>query len=124
MKNIAIYLASSCQSNLSIKKGSYCVRMEYKDLSKLLEKVIIDTTITSNRLLLIGLIEALNQLRTPCNITIYTPAPLGFISSKPNKDLISIVKELMQQGSHQYVEEIRKDMKLQLRCKKLLKQCD
>ena len=112
MKIVNIYVQGIAKSNLPTKDGKYVTVLEYKGKTKILYGEANNTT--SNRMLITGVIEGVKLLKEPCEITIYVPTNLGLKSTKPNKDLINILKELFLLGRHTYIEVVSNNYKAQL----------
>lgn len=74
MKNVNVYVVSSCNS--ISKVGKYKSIIVYNGRYKVIEKKNITDT-TSNRLILLGIIECINLLKEPCYVTIYTKGSWG-----------------------------------------------
>lgn len=74
MKNVNVYVVSSCNS--ISKVGKYKAIIMYNGRYKVIEKKNISDT-TSNRLILLGVIDCINLLKEPCHVTIYTKGSWG-----------------------------------------------
>lgn len=107
MKEVNIYVKGIAKSMLDNKPGSYVSVLEYEGRTKILHGNEYNTT--SNRMIITGVIEAIKLLKEPCYINIYTPTKLGFKSTKVNKDLIGIIKDLIVQDGHDYNEVVTSD---------------
>lgn len=68
MKNIDIYTDGACSNNPGA--GGYGIVLLYKDVRKELSKGFIKTT--NNRMEMLAVIVALQSLKEPCNVTLYS----------------------------------------------------
>lgn len=68
LKHIDIYTDGACSGNPG--KGGWGAILKYKDITKKITGSDYDTT--NNRMELTAVIEALKQLKYPCNITVHT----------------------------------------------------
>ena len=68
MKKIEIFTDGSCLGNPGV--GGWCAILRYKGHQKILSGGEADTT--NNRMELLAVIEALKQLKEPCEIELYS----------------------------------------------------
>lgn len=68
MKDIILYTDGACSGNPGI--GGYGYILMYKDLIK--EFSGVDPETTNNQMEITAVIKGLNQIKEPCNVTIYT----------------------------------------------------
>lgn len=114
-----ISLASSWLGNQPDKRGSYYVKIISVDNNESFGNVITHTT--AQRLLLKGLLEAIRMLPVLCTVTIFTPNRLGFKTEDSiNVDLLSEIKSIAKNNKIVYIEKIKNDNQLKLKCKELL----
>lgn len=125
MKEVNIYTYGVCKSNLPKKPGSYVTILEYKGKIKQVDGFIEETT--SNRVMIMGMIQAVKMLKEPCKIHFYNITQLGFkkimnkngdyknTSLKCNGDLLNKLSQLLEQGGHEIEEHITKEYENKLR---------
>lgn len=110
MKDITLNIVSSCKSLEENKKGYYTVEMMYKGVVKYLKGEAEHTT--SNKLLIMATIDAVQRLKEPCNITVCTPTYIGIgkiktkggaykeSSKTRNKAELNQLREKLESGGH------------------------
>lgn len=102
MKEINMYIRGICKNTGQYQEtriGKFVVMLEYKGICK--NTYGSDGNTTSNRMLLMAVIEGIKLLKEPCSINLYTPTNLGFKSKKsPNSDLIDIIKHECDGAGH------------------------
>ena len=125
MKEVNIYTSNRCLSMSDKKPGSYVVKMEYRGRVKYIDGFTENTT--SYRVLIIGMIEAIKQLKEPCKINVYNPVAVGFrkiinkkgeyktTSLKYNGDLLNELSELLSSGGHAIKEHITNEYMKELK---------
>jgi hypothetical protein len=88
MKQVAIY--SHCRFNYQTRSGRYFAVLEYKNVIKRISGDIKGEHETPDRVVLYGLIAAVNLLKEPCALTISTCTLLRFKTPtrSPNADLL------------------------------------
>ena len=74
---------------------------------------------TSNRMIIQGVIDAIDKLKRPCRIKLYTHAVIGLETyyrqgSGTNKDLIKVLFEKLAEGGHSMQEYICGDRQEEL----------
>ena len=99
MKEINMYVKSSCKYLREDRLGVWVSVLEYKGNKKTLKGKSKDTT--DKRMLWTGIIEGLKQLREPCLINIYTIGVLG-LKSNVNKDLRDIFFNEIETNKHEF----------------------
>ena len=111
------YVRGVADSSNENKIGKYIVIMNYKGIEKELSNTIYHTT--SNRMIIQGVIDAIDKLKRPCRIKLYTHAVIGLETyyrqgSGTNKDLIKVLFEKLAEGGHSMQEYICGDRQEEL----------
>lgn len=108
-KNVFIYVIGSYKYDKMC--GFYKVVLVYKNKFKIIQKeyndeIIDNKKITSNRIMLYGIIDSIELLKEPCNIEVFTLTPLGFKKSKKsiNFDLINRILQIIEDNDHDFKE--------------------
>ncbi|HBJ1652016.1 hypothetical protein [Clostridium botulinum] len=105
IKNIVnVFLRGSCDTSDEKRKGKYIVLISSGDKNKVMSGEHENTT--TNRMMIIGLIEALKILKTPCLIRLYTHTNMGFSGGNTNSDLKEELFELIIENNHAVIEII------------------
>ena len=115
MKEVNLYIFGKCQNLLDNKPGAYIVKMEYKHHIRQLNDYMED--MTTNRALIIGLIEAVKLLKEPCIINVHIQTYIGFkkiiskhggykktSDKKNNGSLLNQLSEVLETGGHKINE--------------------
>jgi len=94
LKNITIYSVASCDTVTRV--GYYNASLEYKGKFKYHSKKVEDTT--TNRCIIIGIIDSFKMLKEPCTVKVVTSTLLGINKWKKNKKGINadLITELHQ----------------------------
>lgn len=116
-KEVNINVMGSCKVLESSKDGYYVAELEYKGKRKYLTGE--DKNTTSNRMIIKAFIEAISLLKEPCIINLSVGCPIGmrYIRTKSgqykeakdkavNKDLLDQLKDLLESGKHEVIENI------------------
>lgn len=119
MKEINLYLRGSCSIKDNYKLGQYIVVLEYKGVERSLYSKVINESLTANRMMIQGFIDAVKVLKEPCKINLYTHGPMGLkymltnkgnkrkgVRNCVNKDLLIILKKELNKGKHEVIENI------------------
>lgn len=89
------------------KHGKYRCLLEYKNKTKYLEKETPCNS-TANQSMILGTIEAVAQIKKPCNVCIISASPLGFKEAfrnkGPNAELIVKLCDLLIEKECQLTE--------------------
>lgn len=101
---INVFLRGSCDTSDEKRKGKYIALLSNGDKNKVISGGNENTT--TNRMMIIGLIEVLKILKTPCLIRLYTHTNMGFSGGNTNKDLKEELFKLIIENSHAIVEII------------------
>lgn len=105
IKNIInLFLRGSCDTSNENRTGCYIALLSMGDRNKIISGEGQNTT--TNRMLLVGLIEALKILKTPCLIRLYTHTNIGFSGGNTNKDLKEKLFKLIIENNHAMIEII------------------
>jgi hypothetical protein len=101
MKQVTIY--AGCRFDFKTRSGRYFAALEYQGKIKRISAEIKGETETSNRIIIYGLIEAVELIKEPCELTLLTCTAVGFKSKKsPNVDLILRLKNLIAEKGCTY----------------------
>ena len=96
MKQVTIY--AGCRFNYQTRIGRYFVALEYQGTIKRISAQIQGELETPNRIVIYGLIAAVEQIKEPCELVFKTCTPVGFKTRKsPNVDLILQLKNLVSE---------------------------
>lgn len=95
---LKIYSIGSC--NPQTKLGRYTALLQYKSHFKVVEGDLTYTT--AKRCIIIGLIEAVKQLKKPCTVNIITSTPIGVDNlikngKATNADILKILLDTLAQ---------------------------
>ena len=117
LDEVKFYVRGVADSSNENKIGKYIVIMNYKGIEKELSNTIYHTT--SNRMIIQGVIDAIDKLKRPCCIKLYTHAVIGLETyyrqgSGTNKDLIKVLFEKLTEGGHSMQEYICADRQEEL----------
>lgn len=117
LDEVKFYVRGVADSSNENKIGKYIVIMNYKGIEKELSNTIYHTT--SNRMIIQGVIDAIDKLKRPCRIKLYTYAVIGLETyyrqgSGTNKDLIKVLFEKLAEGGHSMQEYICGDRQEEL----------
>lgn len=99
MKEINMYVKSSCKYLREDRLGAWVTMLDYQGNTKIFKGNSKDTT--DKRMLWAGIIEGLKQLREPCFINIYTIGVFG-LKSNVNKDLREIFFNEIEINKHEF----------------------
>lgn len=100
-KTVDIYTTSSCNNTNANNNGYYIVELRYKNASKYIRKYL--NHMTPNRLIIIGLTDAIKLLKEPCYIKAYLPCKIG-LSKIRNKQ--GEFKESKNCSNKKYLDEL------------------
>lgn len=109
LKRVNIYVTASCYLLEKDKPGKYNAIMEYKGKHKTLNDNGFNTT--TNRMLIIGIIDCIRLLKEKCNLYIYTGCSFGYKRLEKavkkdgkvkgiNRDLLEILKHEISKKNH------------------------
>lgn len=101
---INVFLRGICYTSNEKKKGKYIALLLNGNQSKTISGY--DENTTANRMLIIGLIEVLQILKTPCLIRLHTHTNIGFSGGEINKELKEKLFSLIIEHNHAIVEII------------------
>lgn len=87
MKEVKIYTDGSSLGNPGY--GGYCAILKYKDSEKIVKEGFAN--VTNNQMELLAVIEALNILKSPCHIEIYSDST--YVVKAINEWLINWIKK-------------------------------
>lgn len=105
IKNIInLFLRGYCDTSNENRTGCYIALLSMGDKNKIISGEGENTT--TNRMLLIGLIEVIKILKTPCLIRLYTHTNIGFSGGNTNKDLKEELFKLIIENNHAIIEII------------------
>lgn len=95
MKDVTIYSFGSCDA--TTRKGSYYASLEYCGNYKYVSGYLDD--VTTNRCIIVGVIEAIRKLKEPCAVKVITGTLIGIKKWQKNRkgvnaDLITELHEL------------------------------
>lgn len=95
MKKVTLY--AGCRFDLRSRSGYYFSALEYNNVIKRISGRIEGEYETPNRIVIYGLIEAINLIKEPCELVILTCTPVGFskINKSINADLLIKLKDLI-----------------------------
>ena len=114
MKEVNLYVQGMCKNDVSERPGSYVCMLEYKGHKKILSDFMEHTT--ANKVMLIGITNAIKLLKETCCINIYIPCSLGFKkiyrngeyiqtkSERYNYKELNILSDLMVKKGHKHNE--------------------
>jgi hypothetical protein len=101
MKQVTIY--AGCRFDYKTHSGRYFAALEYQSKIKKLSAEIQGEKETPNRVVIHGLIAAVELLKEPCELTLLTCTAVGFKTKKsPNVDLILHLKNLIAEKGCTY----------------------
>lgn len=106
MKEINMYVKSSCKYLREDRLGVWVTVLEYKGRTKTFRGSDFNTT--DRRMLWMGLIEGIKNLKEPCKINIYTAGSIG-MKGNTNKDLREKFLNEIYINKHEFKMFVTKD---------------
>ena len=111
MREIKLFIKCSYKSETG--KGEYTGVLEYNGKTKEIVKTDI-TSISSNRIMLEGIVDLVNMVKEPCKIEIHTMGAwgatkvvnkdgtpkIGIVNSKYNSDLKNELRQILINNGH------------------------
>lgn len=117
---IDMFVRASMNSSNSSRPGKYVSVLSCRGIEK--EIYGFGRKTTTNRMILIGVIESIRRLKCPCDISLYTHTNVGLeTKSKANPDLIGVIDRLVVENGHELicnVSDFRQE-ELSLKLKKI-----
>lgn len=109
MKNVEIYVTGSYSRDTDLGYWTYYIH--YKGAVKKRTGCIPLNAQSSNRMILVAMIEALKSFNEPCNLLIKTKTYIGFIHKQKSKnlDLIERFEREAIKAGHRYMIEEKSD---------------
>lgn len=113
MKEINLYVRGRADYMKEEKIGGWIAVLEYGSRCKVLKGK--DRNVTSNAMIITGIMESIKVLKEPCVINLYTHTCVGFKTKKsPNQTLMNKLKDQITIGQHQLKEIISQDRQKEL----------
>ena len=107
MKKVTIVSVGSCDA--STRLGSYEIALEYGNKAKYVRRELSDTT--ANRAIIQGLIDGVELLKEPCEVTLVAACRIGVrgasLTKGSNTDLLKLLAATIEQKGCESVVEIR-----------------